>query len=103
MCGRFEQSGTRKYYAQALGVDTSGIKWVGGDSAPQYNLSPCRQSLIFHMLSGKIDSDSITWGYRRPGVAAIKKRPWINARVEKALTEVVIEFLKKTSLRKINE
>ncbi len=38
------------------------------------------------MLSGKIDADHITWGYRTPGKAATNKKPWINARVEKALT-----------------
>ena len=86
MCGRFEQSGTRLYYAHALGADTTGSKWAGGDSIPQYNLSPGRPPLVFHMLSGKIDADSLTWGYRTPGEAALKKKPWINARVEKALS-----------------
>ena len=86
MYGRFEQSDTRKYYAKALGVDTGGAKWAGGDSVPQYNLIPGRPPLVFHMLSGTIDSDYITWGYRMPNQAATNKRPWINARVGKALT-----------------
>jgi hypothetical protein len=34
MCGRFEQSGTRRYYAKALGADTSDhVKWLG-DNIP---------------------------------------------------------------------
>ena len=86
MCGRFEQSETRRYYAQALGVNTEGSKWVGGDSVPQYNLSPGRPPLMFHLLSGKIDCDHVIWGYRTPEEAEAKKKPWINARVEKALT-----------------
>ncbi|MBA4144003.1 MAG: SOS response-associated peptidase family protein [Nitrosospira sp.] len=28
----------------------------------------------------------MTWGYRTPSEAAAKRKPWINARVEKALT-----------------
>jgi putative SOS response-associated peptidase YedK len=28
----------------------------------------------------------MTWGYRTPQEAAEKKKPWINARIEKALT-----------------
>ncbi len=86
MCGRFEQSGTRRYYAQALGVNTEGSKWVGGDSVPQYNLSPGRPLFMFDLLSGKIDCDHVIWGYRTPEEAAAKKKPWINARVEKVLT-----------------
>ena len=85
MCGRFEQSESRRYYASALGVDTSGVEWLGGDPIPQYNVSPGRFPLMLHMLKGKIESDHKTWGYRTPEEAAAKKRPWINARVEKGL------------------
>ncbi len=66
MCGLFVQSGTRRYYAQALGVNTEGTKWVGGNSIPQYNLSPGRPPLMFHLLSEKIDGDHVIWGYRTP-------------------------------------
>jgi hypothetical protein len=30
MCGRFEQSGTRRYYANAVGADTNNdMDWLG--------------------------------------------------------------------------
>ena len=38
------------------------------------------------MLNGKLQSDNVTWGYRTPNEAAAKRKPWINARIEKALT-----------------
>ncbi len=86
MCGRFEQSETREYYARAIGVDTRGPEWVGGDPIAQYNLSPGRGPRILHTLKGKLDSDHVTWGYRTPKDVEEKRRPWINARIEKALT-----------------
>lgn len=42
--------------------------------------------LALHMLGSTLDSDQIIWGYRTPQEAAEKKKPWINARIEKALT-----------------
>jgi putative SOS response-associated peptidase YedK len=54
MCGRFEQSETREYYVRALGVDTRGAEWVGGDTIPQYNLSPGRSPLVLHLLKGTL-------------------------------------------------
>lgn len=36
MCGRFEQSGTRKYYARALGVDTRGTEWIAATGHADY-------------------------------------------------------------------
>ena len=53
---------------------------------PQYNLSPGRPALLLHMLNGKLQSDYLIWGYRTPNEAAAKRKSWINARVEKALT-----------------
>jgi putative SOS response-associated peptidase YedK len=38
------------------------------------------------MLNGRFQSDYVSWGYRTPNEAAAKRKPWINARVEKALT-----------------
>lgn len=61
MCGRFEQSKTREYYARALGVDTRGAEWVGGDTIPRYNLSPGRSPLVLHLLKGTLHSDHVTW------------------------------------------
>lgn len=86
MCGRFEQAGTRRYYAQALGEDALGPEWQGSDVIPQYNVSPGRSPLMLHRLQGILHSDYVNWGYRTPKEAQEKKRPWINARVEKALT-----------------
>lgn len=86
MCGRFEQSGTRKYYARAIGADTRGVEWVGGDTIPRYNVSPGTAPLVLHTLSDALHSDYLRWGYRTPNEAAEKKSPWINARVEKALS-----------------
>ncbi|SFN45139.1 Putative SOS response-associated peptidase YedK [Nitrosospira briensis] len=86
MCGRFEQSGTRRHYARVLGADTHGHEWQGGDTVPQYNVSPGSAPLMLHTLNGKLQSDYATWGYRTPAEGAAKRRPWINARVEKALT-----------------
>ena len=86
MCGRFEQSETREYYARALGVDTRRPEWVGGDTIPQYNVSPGTAPLILHTLNATLRPDRVTWGYRTPKDAEEKRRPWINARIEKALT-----------------
>jgi putative SOS response-associated peptidase YedK len=85
MCGRFEQSETREYYARSLGVDTRRAEWVGGDTIPQYNVSPGRWPLVLHLLKGTLHSDYVSWGYRTPEETAEKKKPWINARIEKAL------------------
>ena len=86
MCGRIEQSESRACYARALNKKIWEPDWLGGDTIPQYNLSPGRPALILHMLDGKLQSDCITWGYRTPNEVAAKRKPWINARVEKALT-----------------
>ena len=86
MCGRISQSETRQYYARFLRPDILEREWAGGDTIPQYNLSPGRAALILHMLNGKLQSDNVTWGYRTPNEAAAKRKPWINARIEKALT-----------------
>src|SRR5688500_11858747 len=86
MCGRFEQSVTRRHYARVLGVDPHGHEWQEGDSVPQYSVSRGSTPLMLHMLNGKLEFDHTIWGYRTPAEAAAKRRPWINARVEKALS-----------------
>ncbi len=83
MCGRFEQSETRLHYARALLPDAPEYKWGGGDTLPQYNISPGRPVLALQMLKGQFDSDRLTWGYRTPQE---NRKPWINARIEKALS-----------------
>jgi putative SOS response-associated peptidase YedK len=87
MCGRFEQSETRKYYAAALGVDTSDhLEWQGGDHIPIYNIAPGRCPWMITLRGGKPEFIGMTWGYRTPEEAAAKRKPWINARIEKAMT-----------------
>lgn len=86
MCGRFEQSGTRRYYARALGTDTSNdVEWLG-DHAGSYNIAPGRCPWVIMLHKGGLAFVGMTWGYRTPQEAAEKRKPWINARVEKALT-----------------
>src|SRR5690348_16337535 len=86
MCGRFEQSETRQEYVAALGVDINTADWVGGNVVPQYNVSPGRGALAVHTLKGRAQTDYLRWGYRTPKEAAENRKPWINARIEKALT-----------------
>lgn len=87
MCGRFEQSKTRRYYAAALGADTSEYRrWNGGNHIPSYNIAP---GLCPWMITLHADEPlfiGMKWGYRTPEEAIQKKKPWINARIEKALT-----------------
>lgn len=86
MCGRITQTETRQYYARLLKADIPTNEWYGGDTNPQYNLSPGRAALLLHMMRGKLESEHFIWGYSTPNEAAAKLKPWINARVEKALT-----------------
>lgn len=87
MCGRFEQSGTRRYYASAFGIDTSDYRaWDCGDRVPLYNVAPGRCPWLITPEKGGIQFIGLKWGYRTPQEMAEKKKPWINARVEKALT-----------------
>jgi putative SOS response-associated peptidase YedK len=58
----------------------------GGDPIPDYNLCPSGIVRILHTFSGKGEVDGLRWGYRTPKEVEEKKKPWINARVEKALT-----------------
>jgi hypothetical protein len=88
MCGCIEQSETRGHYARALSPKIWEPDWLGGDPGPEYNLSPGRPALLLHMLTGKLQSDHLFGGYRTPNEAAAKRKPWINERIEKALTGV---------------
>ncbi len=58
----------------------------GGDHIPLYNIAPglCPWMIMLH--NRQLEFIGQTWGYRTPAEAAAKKKPWINARVEKALT-----------------
>jgi putative SOS response-associated peptidase YedK len=86
MCGCIEQSETRGHYARALNPKIWEPDWLGGDPGPEYNLSPGRPRLLLHMLTGKLQSDYLPWGYRTPNEAAAKRKLWITVWVEKALT-----------------
>ena len=56
MCGRFEQSGTRRCYAAALGADTSVDKDWLGDHEGRYNifptLCPCKSTCLTELPDG---------------------------------------------------
>lgn len=87
MCGRITQISVRQYYAQRLSpypIDER--KWTGGDTIPQYNVGPGGVIKFLHTFPGKLDLDSLRWGYRTPREVEEKTKPWINARIEKALT-----------------
>jgi putative SOS response-associated peptidase YedK len=67
MCGRFEQSGTERYYADALGADTSDhLKWMG-DHIPSYNTAPCQCPWMIMLNKGQLEFIGMTWGYPNPG------------------------------------
>jgi putative SOS response-associated peptidase YedK len=86
MCGRFEQSETKRYYASALGADTSDhLKWLG-ERTPSYNTGPGLCPWMIMLDKGELEFIGMRWGYRTPKEAAEKKKPWIYARVEKSLT-----------------
>jgi putative SOS response-associated peptidase YedK len=54
MCGRFEQSGTRRYYAKAPGADTSDhVKWLG-DNIPSYNPAPGQYSRMIMLHNNEL-------------------------------------------------
>jgi putative SOS response-associated peptidase YedK len=86
MCGRFEQSETPRYYADALRVHISEQLKKPGANSPSYNVAPgqCPWMIMHH--KGGLLFIGMSWGYRTPDEAAGKRKPWINARVEKALT-----------------
>lgn len=87
MCGRITQLDLRKRYAERISpYEVDYQKWAGGDRIPQYNISPGTYPRILHTLSGKLEMDDVRWGYRTPREAEEKKKPWINARIEKAIT-----------------
>ena len=86
MCGRFEQSGTRRYYAKALGADTSDhVKWLG-DNIPSYNPAPGQYAWMIMLHNNELLFSGMTWGYRTPKDSLERKKPWICARIEKSLT-----------------
>jgi putative SOS response-associated peptidase YedK len=87
MCGRFEQSGTRRYYAEHLGADVSDHqRWEGGDHIASYNIAPGLCPWMITLHHGEPLFLGTRWGYRTPAEVIENKKPWINARIEKALT-----------------
>ena len=86
MCGRFEQSHTRRYYAAALGADTSNDRDWLGDHVGRYNVYPGLAPWMIMLHEGKPVFIGMTWGYRTPKEVAEKRKPWINARIEKSMT-----------------
>src|SRR3954452_17395993 len=86
MCGRFEQSHTSRYYATALGADTSIDRDWLGDCVGRYNVYPSLCPWMILLYNGKLVFAGMTWGYRTPKETEGNKKPWINARIEKALT-----------------
>jgi putative SOS response-associated peptidase YedK len=66
MCGRFEQSGTRRYYASALGVDTTGREWSWSDHIPSYNVASGLYPWMLTVHDGELEFSGIRWGYRTP-------------------------------------
>ncbi|SFO42712.1 SOS response-associated peptidase [Nitrosospira briensis] len=87
MCGRFEQSGKRRYYAHSLGVNLDSENGLSEDEPiPSYNIAPGLHPWMVTLREGRPQFVSMMWDYRTPDEAATKRKPWINARVEKALT-----------------
>lgn len=74
MCGRFEQSETRRYYANALGVDTSEHSWEYGDHIAHYNIALGLCPWMITLNNGEIELIGMTWGYRTPQEAADKRK-----------------------------
>jgi putative SOS response-associated peptidase YedK len=86
MCGRFEQSETPRYYADALSAHISERLKTLSDNATAYNVAPGQRPWMIMLHGGEVLFIGMSWGYRTPDEAAAKRKPWINARVEKALT-----------------
>jgi putative SOS response-associated peptidase YedK len=86
MCGRFEQSETPRYYADALSVHISKQLKTLSDNSVFYNVAPGQRPWMIMLHGGEVLFVGMSWGYRTPDEAAAKRKPWINARVEKALT-----------------
>ena len=74
MCGRFEQSETKRYYARALGADTSDhLKWLG-DRTPSYNTGPGLCPWMMMRDKGELEFIGMRWGYRTPKEVVEKKK-----------------------------
>jgi putative SOS response-associated peptidase YedK len=54
MCGRFEQSGKRRYYARFLGIDLDSEKGLAEDEpVPSYNIAPGLRPWVIMLREGK--------------------------------------------------
>jgi putative SOS response-associated peptidase YedK len=54
------------------------------DNSPSYNVAPGQRPWMIMVHNGELLFVGMNWGYRTPDEAAAKRKPWINARVEKA-------------------
>jgi putative SOS response-associated peptidase YedK len=86
MCGRFEQSETPRYYADALCVHISEHLMRLGENSPSYNVAPGQRPWMMMLHKGELLFIGMNWGYRTPKESFERKKPWICARVEKSRT-----------------
>src|SRR3954452_11502463 len=75
MCGRFEQSHTRRFYAAALGADTSNGRDWQGDHVGRYKVYPGLSPWMM-LHDGEFVFIGMIWGYRTPKETDEKKKPW---------------------------
>lgn len=79
MCGRFDQSQTARFYANAFG-------WADAvfdsESAPAYNVAPGTYRPVLHIQDGERRVDDVFWSYQARWAQG-KVPICINARLEK--------------------
>lgn len=79
MCGRFDQSQTARYYANAFGW-TDAV--YDSESVPAYNVAPGTYRPVMHIQEGERRVDDVFWSYQARWAAG-KLPICINARMEK--------------------
>jgi putative SOS response-associated peptidase YedK len=87
MCGRFEQSETPRYYADALSVHISEHLMRLEKKRPSYNVAPGQRPWMMMLHKGEVLFIGTTWAIEQPKESFERKKPWICARVKKSLTE----------------
>jgi putative SOS response-associated peptidase YedK len=83
MCGRISQHRDLIDYYTSLGLPPIEIEEKIGPP-PRFNLAPGTDVIAFHGLAGAIKHDAMRWGYFTPWHEKEKKKPTINATIEKA-------------------
>ena len=73
MCGRFEQSETPRYYADALSVHISKHLKTLSDNTPSYNVAPEQRPWMIMLHNGELLFIGMPWGYRTPKEATEEK------------------------------